>query len=179
MAPTAGPQLDPSKIINVGVAAHITGATPGGPRYDSTLTVKERANASNGVWLCQNCAKLIDSDLAAHSSHLLRDWKVRAEQDARARLGKTKAKPISHRKAVEALKRQQKMRDDLHRDLLKSNAERMNLPRVCQRRMKFRYDEIIIHRIDDTSYPDIDDKPGISGWFKLEVTTGEFIALSI
>ncbi len=31
------------------------------------------------------------------------------------------------------------------------------------------HSEVIIRRVDDMSYPDIDDSPGISGWFKLEV----------
>ena len=137
MANTAGPQIDPLNIINVGVAAHMTAAAKGGPRFDPALSDKERASASNGIWLCQTCAKLIDSDLIAYPAHLLRGWKARAEQDARARLGKTKSRPVSNQKAVAALKRDQKMRDDLHRDLLKSNSERMNLPRITGRRSKF------------------------------------------
>jgi hypothetical protein len=72
MADTAGPQNDPSNVINVGVAAHITAAAGGGPRFDPGLTDKERAGASNGIWLCQNCAKLIDSDLAAYPTYVIR-----------------------------------------------------------------------------------------------------------
>ena len=59
---TAGPTLDPSGVINIGVAAHITAASPGGPRYDPTLSRKRRRSIENGIWLCQRCAKLIDSD---------------------------------------------------------------------------------------------------------------------
>src|SRR5713101_2602138 len=58
-AATSGPQRNPSKAVNVGVAAHITGAAPGGPRYDARMSEKDRRSASNGIWLCQNCAKLI------------------------------------------------------------------------------------------------------------------------
>jgi hypothetical protein len=36
-AVTSGPQTDPSKAVNVGVAAHITAASPGGPRHDPEL----------------------------------------------------------------------------------------------------------------------------------------------
>ncbi len=169
MADTTGPQSNPSNVINVGVAAHITAAAQGGPRFESRLSDKDRASTSNGIWLCQTCAKLIDSDLAAYPPHLLGEWKARAEQDARARLGKTKSREVSHKKSVAALKRDQKLRDDLHRDLLKCPSERMELPRVTSRASKFAHDEVIIHRIDDTSYPDIDESPGISGWFKVEI----------
>lgn len=169
MTDTTGPQTDPSCIINVGAAAHITAAAPGGPRFNPELSEKERAGAKNGIWLRQTCAKLIDSDLAVYSPHLLLEWKARAEQDARARLGKTQCRIISHKKAVAALKRDQQMRDDLHRDLLKSPAERMKLRRVGNRSSKFAHSEVIIRRIADRSYPNVDESPGISGWFKLEI----------
>jgi hypothetical protein len=32
--PTSGPQTHPRKTVNIGVAAHITAAAPGGARYD-------------------------------------------------------------------------------------------------------------------------------------------------
>ena len=74
MTDTTGPQTDPSCIINVGAAAHITAAAPGGPRFNPELSEKERAGAKNGIWLRQTCAKLIDSDLAVYSPHLLLEW---------------------------------------------------------------------------------------------------------
>jgi hypothetical protein len=169
MADTTGPQSDPSNILNVGVAAHITAAARGGPRFDSQMSDSIRASASNGIWLCQTCAKLIDSDLVAYRPDLLKEWKAKAEQGARARLGKTNSRIGLNRHSVAALKRDLKMRDDLHRDLLKSSSERMNLPRVTSRASKFAHSEVIVHRIDDRSYPNIDNTPGISGWFKLEV----------
>lgn len=73
------------------------------------------------------------------------------------------------RQGVATIQRDQKMRDDLHRDLLKSVAERMKLPPGSSRIARFRHAEVIIHRIDDNTYPNIDERPGISGWFKLEV----------
>jgi len=59
---TTGPHSSPDDSVNTGVAAHITAAAPGGPRYNSNLTEKERKATANGIWLCQNCAKLIDND---------------------------------------------------------------------------------------------------------------------
>lgn len=39
--PTSGPQQDPAKSVNVGVAAHITAAAKGGSRYDSLLSKED------------------------------------------------------------------------------------------------------------------------------------------
>ena len=60
--PTTGPQENNHKAINIGVAAHITAAAEGGPRYEPELTSEERKSSENGIWLCQNCAKLVDND---------------------------------------------------------------------------------------------------------------------
>jgi len=57
LALTSGPQKRSAKSLNIGVAAHITAASPGGPRYDSQLTQENREGIENGIWLCQNCAK--------------------------------------------------------------------------------------------------------------------------
>lgn len=50
--PTSGPQSKPSGTVNIGVTAHITAASPDGPRYDASLSSEERKAASNGIWLC-------------------------------------------------------------------------------------------------------------------------------
>lgn len=81
---TSGPHDDdPGRATSIGVAAHITAACEGGPRYDDTLTPRQRAAAHNGIWLCQNCAKMIDSDILRFSEPLLREWKRKAELAAR------------------------------------------------------------------------------------------------
>jgi hypothetical protein len=86
---TAGPQDDPLGTINLGVAAHITAASSGGPRHNPDLTPDQRCSFDNGIWLCQNCAKLIDSDLMHYKEDLLRAWRLVAEDRARSSLGKT------------------------------------------------------------------------------------------
>jgi hypothetical protein len=91
LADTAGPQEDPSKAVNVGVAAHITSAAEGGPRFNPNLTPPQRGSAENGIWLCQTCAKLIDNDVTLHPEELLRAWKTMAEHNARMSVGKTKS----------------------------------------------------------------------------------------
>jgi hypothetical protein len=88
-AQTTGPQDDPAKAVSVGVAAHITGAAAGGPRYEPSLSPEQRRCFDNGIWLCQNCAKLVDNDVNRFSERLLRAWKDVAEDRARIAVGKT------------------------------------------------------------------------------------------
>ncbi|MCP4611296.1 MAG: hypothetical protein GY845_21505 [Planctomycetes bacterium] len=78
-ASTSGPQEDPIKTINVGVAAHITAASPDGPRYNDGLTEDERKSPENGIWLCQKCAKLIDNDTTRYTVEKLKLWKQETE----------------------------------------------------------------------------------------------------
>ena len=80
---TSGPHDNPSKAVNIGVAAHITAASPGGARYDASLTPQQRSDISNGIWLCQFCGKLVDNDAKRFSVEQLRSWKQRAEQRRR------------------------------------------------------------------------------------------------
>jgi hypothetical protein len=87
-APTSGPKVDSTKAINIGVAAHITAAAPGGPRYDPALTPEERSHADNAIWLCQSCGKLVDSDESRFTEGELRRWKQAAEDDALFKIGK-------------------------------------------------------------------------------------------
>jgi hypothetical protein len=79
---TSGPQTDPAKAVNIGVAAHIKAASRGGPRYDARLSSEERKSIDNGIWLCQNCAKLVDNDEQRYTTDLLIDWKKLSEQAA-------------------------------------------------------------------------------------------------
>lgn len=54
--------LDESKFTYIGVAAHITAASVGGPRYDDTLSSEERSSITNGIFLCGNCSIMIDKN---------------------------------------------------------------------------------------------------------------------
>jgi hypothetical protein len=75
---TIGPAVEQERTVNIGVAAHITAASEGGPRYDGSLASPARKSAGNGIWLCQVCAKLIDSDPARYTVDLLHGWKREA-----------------------------------------------------------------------------------------------------
>ena len=84
---TFGPQMDVEKSINIGVAAHIEGAAPGSSRYNPKQSSEERTSISNGIWLCQNCAKLIDNDVNRFTVSVLHLWKTQAEERAKKALG--------------------------------------------------------------------------------------------
>lgn len=76
---TVGPNSNQVKHSNIGVAAHITAASEGGPRFNSELTVDQRKSINNGIWLCQTCSKLIDSDPQVYTIDILNAWKTQAE----------------------------------------------------------------------------------------------------
>jgi hypothetical protein len=85
---TSGPQDDPGGSVNVGVAAHITAASPGGPRYNPSLSPEDRGGPQNAIWLCQTCAKLVDDDPERFTETILGGWKTAAEAKARDSVGK-------------------------------------------------------------------------------------------
>ena len=78
--PTSGADESGVGAVNIGVAAHITAASAGGPRYDATLTSEQRKDGSNGIWLCQDHAHAIDADDSGFSAETLRTWKRQAEE---------------------------------------------------------------------------------------------------
>jgi hypothetical protein len=79
---TIGPALGDTRAVNIGQAAHITAAASGGPRYDASLSEDERRSFENGIWMCANHAKQVDSDEEHFSVGLLREWKANAEKEA-------------------------------------------------------------------------------------------------
>jgi UDP-N-acetylglucosamine 1-carboxyvinyltransferase len=84
--PTSGPSGEPGKAINLGVAAHISAASTGGPRYRAKLSAAKRRDFDNAVWLCQYCATLIDKDPRSYSIQVIRGWKRIAEEAARRKI---------------------------------------------------------------------------------------------
>jgi hypothetical protein len=77
---TCGANDNPENYSNIGVAAHICAAAPGGKRYDSNMTPTERKDIHNGIWLCQSCSKLSDSDDLRYTVDLLHQWKRLSEE---------------------------------------------------------------------------------------------------
>lgn len=84
---TIGPDSK-NGINNIGVAAHICAAAPGGPRYDGNMSEEERKSIDNGIWLCQSCAKLIDSDEGKYTVNLIKLWRDQTENIVSYNFGK-------------------------------------------------------------------------------------------
>jgi hypothetical protein len=82
--PTSGPSESDKVVTNVGVAAHISAASPEGPRFDHRLSSEQRRSLENAIWLCQRCAKAVDDDPVTYPVAMLRTWRTGAEAAARA-----------------------------------------------------------------------------------------------
>ena len=86
----AASELDERKFIYNGVAAHITAASEGGPRFDPTKTSEERSDISNGVFLCTNCSVIIDKNNGIDFTvKQLLSWKEQHETWIRENLNKS------------------------------------------------------------------------------------------
>lgn len=79
---TIGANSDGTDEINLGVAAHICAAAPGGPRYDPNQTPAQRKSADNGIWMCQLHGTAVDAKDSKFTVELLREWKAQAQKDA-------------------------------------------------------------------------------------------------
>jgi hypothetical protein len=142
---TTGPAHAEDKGVNVGVAAHITAASEGGPRFDWNLTTAERQRASNGIWLCQTCAHLVDADETGYPTELLREWKKKAEEYALSSIGGA-ALPLRGFKYKVEL-------DDADRELLRGLA----LPKEDDL-------DAVTGRIREAAQQDITAFKGTPGW---------------
>ncbi len=100
--PTVGPGKEPLAVANIGKAAHIAAAAPGGPRYVATMGASERSSIYNAIWLCSNCATRIDVDQDKYPITLLHEWKRLAEHAADAEKGKRPPHPDDARNQLVA-----------------------------------------------------------------------------
>jgi hypothetical protein len=84
---TSGPSTEPKGVLSDGVAAHITAASPGGPRFNPTLSFEERRSVENGIWACTQHGREIDADRSGYSVATLQGCKRRREETAAKELG--------------------------------------------------------------------------------------------
>ncbi len=81
---------DQMKFIYNGKAAHITAAAEGGPRYNKNLTPQQRSDISNGIFLCSNCAEMIDKNKGIDFPEpMLVQWKSEHEEWVKTNLNKS------------------------------------------------------------------------------------------
>ncbi len=118
---TVGSHESRDKSTLVGVAAHITAAAEGGPRYNSGISPEERSAIENGIWLCSNCSTLIDKDADKFSDALLNQWREGVEKETadELRVGsqmkpkKIESKKESFTEKAEKIKEQRKKQMDV------------------------------------------------------------------
>lgn len=92
---TIGSTADGKGEINIGTAAHICAAAPGGPRYDESMSPDDRSSANNGIWMCRDHGKAIDSDVKEFTVERLREWKKQAQEDSWRRVLRNESLPES------------------------------------------------------------------------------------
>ena len=79
---THGATSDGKGEIDIGEAAHICAAAPGGPRYDPNMTPDQRRSAENGIWLCDVHARAVNSKDSKFTVEELREWKRLTNEDS-------------------------------------------------------------------------------------------------
>lgn len=83
--PTSGPSDEADDAVtNIGVAAHISAAAPGGPRYRAEITSEQRRSIANAIWLCRNHGELIDEDTSRYTEQDILDMKIAHEEQLRS-----------------------------------------------------------------------------------------------
>jgi hypothetical protein len=80
---TVAPKDGTRGYVIIGEAAHITSASQGGPRFDSSISTSARTDATNGIWLCSNCHIKVDSDPDSYPPERLLEIKKQAEARAK------------------------------------------------------------------------------------------------
>jgi len=79
---TIGPgHADDEDIVNLGEAAHINAASKMGPRFDKKMSPTDRRSIENGIWMCRQHARMIDSDMINYSASTLKQWKAITERE--------------------------------------------------------------------------------------------------
>ena len=87
---------DQKKYIYIGKVAHITGAAKGGPRYDSSLSKEQRGSIENGIFICSNCAEMVDKNEGIDFPEVtLREWKKDHEEWISQNLNKSRKSLIN------------------------------------------------------------------------------------
>lgn len=88
---TIDPKADGDRPKATGKVAHIAAASPGGPRFDASMTPEERGSAQNLIYLCGPHHDAVDTQLGYHTREFLLEAKraheVAVERAVRNALG--------------------------------------------------------------------------------------------
>src|SRR4051812_7840182 len=87
-ASTIGPSAEAAtKTSSTGMACHIYAASdgPAARRRNPAMSAMELMSINNGIWMCYEHGKLIDTDEATYSPDLLNYWRKLAESKAQLR----------------------------------------------------------------------------------------------
>lgn len=72
---------DNNKVIYIGRAAHISAASQNGPRYEPNISGEERSSINNAIFLCSNCADMIDDNGGIDfQASTIKKWKAEHEK---------------------------------------------------------------------------------------------------
>lgn len=172
-AHTAGPSEEgPEAISNVGVACHIAAASPGGRRYDPSMTSEQRCSIENGIWMCQTHAKQIDDDEVTFRVEVLKRWKNEGEARARSMIGvqtgiKVDAGTPTPAPAPRLSDHARRVKLIVQMELLRPTSEFWE---GMKRYDLFLFDRVTIHDVDRSTHPELsEDQVGPSSWFKTDL----------
>jgi len=89
---TVGPSDESDVAVSgVGIAAHISAASPGGRRHDPAMSSEAQRHIGNAIWLCANHATLIDRDEMSYTTERLVRMKVAHEEGIRRQLARPRS----------------------------------------------------------------------------------------
>ena len=91
--PTCGKRLfsdEGGPDYHIAEMAHIFAAADDGPRADTNLSTKDRANYDNLILLCPNCHTEIDKSPKTFPDDMIRDWKRNHKEKISIAFGVTK-----------------------------------------------------------------------------------------
>jgi hypothetical protein len=116
------------------------------------MTTEIRVSIDNGLWLCQNCAKLVDNDALAYSVEILRAWRTLAEATSKSEIERGIAVAVDDRFA-RAERDMPELIAEMRVDLKGSPLARRF---VCMKKGWSVWTDALRYFYDD--HPDLDDK---------------------
>lgn len=166
---TTGPRSESTQIINIGVGAHIRAAAPGGPRFDPNLSNEERRSPNNGIWLCQNCAKLVDNDPDRYPVTILQNWKQFAESAALSEIeyGEVSKKQIQENQInIEISYSRARIESERHDYVLEIKVQNLGNEIICSYHIDLEFPTRVVEKSKATDFLVEDRSNRVSCFFR-------------